>query len=86
MISKSNFYLSPGNNRYYNQVMAMILETDTRFEQNSFDQEHFSLCLESEDTVKYRKITISFFFSSCIVDCVPQLKQDFLLDHKLNIV
>ncbi len=33
----------------------MMLEIYTDSEQNSFDQEHFSLCLESEDTVKKKE-------------------------------
>jgi len=62
VVSALAFYLSLQNNRYCNQALAMMLETDTGFEQNSFDQEYFSLCLESEDTIKERKTTISFFF------------------------
>jgi hypothetical protein len=60
----------------------MMLEIYIDSEQSSFDQEHFSLCLESEDTVRKKERK----FSSSIVDCVPQLEQDFLLDHELNIV
>jgi hypothetical protein len=63
----------------------MMLQIYIDSEQNSFGQEYFSLCLESEDTVIKKKKNRDFF-SSSIVNCVLQLGQDFLLDHELNIV
>ncbi len=67
-------------------MLATMLQTHTHFEQSSFGQEHVSLCLESEDTIKYKEKQGFRFFSSCIFDHVPQLEQDIRLDHKLNIV
>jgi hypothetical protein len=64
----------------------MMLEINIDSEQNSFDQEHFLLYLELEDTVRKKEIKLAFLFSSCIVDCIPQLEQDFLLDPELYIV
>ena len=49
-------YLSLRNKRYCNQALVMMLEIDTDSEQNLFDLGHFSLCLESEDTVRKKVI------------------------------
>ncbi len=81
--NKSNFsiilklnnhrYLSLQNNRYCNQALAMMLEIDTDSEPNSFDQEHFSLCLGWEDTVrkkeKFRHASLTVYLSWNKISC-----------------
>ena len=58
----------------------MMFEIDIDFEQNSFDQEHSSLCLEWEDTVTKNNHDSC---SVCIVKCIPQQQQYFRLDLEL---
>lgn len=66
-------YLSLRNNRYCNQALVMMLEINTDSEQNFLDQEHFSWCLELEDTVRKKNTKIAIFFFRHVASLIVYL-------------